>query len=454
MEEESTMFGNRILDYWDDIVRDLGTIVAIPSVCGAPDGIYPYGKEPARALDKAMELAQSYGLKVKNSDYYAIHAEYGEGDENAVVMAHLDVVPAGEGWVSDPFTLSERDGFLYGRGVLDNKGPAIIALHCLRALKDAGIHGNRKLRVVLGSGEEIGMDDMQHYFSKEQHPTMGFTPDGHYGICHCEKGLMRFEVTGAPSPIIRSFHAGTVVNAVPYKAEADILCTSEEAAQLMEAAKCGDFECSPMEGGLHILSHGRASHASAPQNGVNAASLLIELLYQIFDERLGDFYSWIHHSIGRTSDGSLYGVACSDEVSGPLTLNLGIIENSRFVVDIRYPATCNGQEIASILEKQTEEAGLNFHLISDDAPLYLPKDSPLVTLLSGAYKEITGEECSVYSMGGGTYARQMFGHGVAFGANFVGEKADAHNCNEKVRIEKMKLHAQICLEAMYRLLTA
>jgi len=156
---------------------------------------------------------------------------------------------------------------------------------------------------------------MQHYFSKEQHPTMGFTPDGHYGICHCEKGLMRFEVTGAPSPIIRSFHAGTVVNAVPYKAEADILCTSEEAAQLMEAAKCGDFECSPMEGGLHILSHGRASHASAPQNGVNAASLLIELLYQIFDERLGDFYSWIHHSIGRTSDGSLYGVACSERAA-------------------------------------------------------------------------------------------------------------------------------------------
>ena len=133
------MFGNRILDYWDDIVRDLGAIVAIPSVCGAPDGIYPYGKEPARALDKALELAQGYGLKVKNSDYYAIHAEYGEGDENAVVMAHLDVVPAGEGWVSDPFTLSERDGFLYGRGVLDNKGPAVIALHCLRALKDAGI---------------------------------------------------------------------------------------------------------------------------------------------------------------------------------------------------------------------------------------------------------------------------------------------------------------------------
>ena len=205
------IFGNKILDYWDDILRDLGTLVAIPSVCGTADGMYPYGKEPARALDTALALARSYGLETQNVDYYAGHAQYGEGDENAIVMAHLDVVPAGEGWDTDPFQMVEKDGLLFGRGVSDNKGPAVIALHCLRALKEAGIKGNRKLRVVFGSGEEIGMDDMTHYFAKEQHPTMGFTPDGRYGICHCEKGLLRFQVSGEASPIISRFEAGTVV---------------------------------------------------------------------------------------------------------------------------------------------------------------------------------------------------------------------------------------------------
>lgn len=116
-----------------------------------------------------------------------MHAELGEGEENAVVMAHLDVVPAGEGWDSDPYTMVIRDGKAFGRGVSDNKGPAIVALHCLRALKEAGVVGKRKLRVVLGSAEEIGMQDMGHYFSKEQMPTMGFTPDACYGVCHCEK---------------------------------------------------------------------------------------------------------------------------------------------------------------------------------------------------------------------------------------------------------------------------
>ena len=132
------IFGNKILDYWDDILRDLGTLVAIPSVCGTADGMYPYGKEPARALDTALALARSYGLETQNVDYYAGHAQYGEGDENAIVMAHLDVVPAGEGWDTDPFQMVEKDGLLFGRGVSDNKGPAVIALHCLRALKEAG----------------------------------------------------------------------------------------------------------------------------------------------------------------------------------------------------------------------------------------------------------------------------------------------------------------------------
>ena len=91
------MFGEKILDYWDDIMKDLGDIIAIPSVAQPQDGPYPFGKDAATAVDKAIEIAERYGIKTKNSDYYAMHAELGEGEENAVVMAHLDVVPAGEG---------------------------------------------------------------------------------------------------------------------------------------------------------------------------------------------------------------------------------------------------------------------------------------------------------------------------------------------------------------------
>lgn len=454
------MFGEKILDYWDDILEDLKAVVAIPSVAKVTPGEYPFGKDAAAAIDKAMELCAKYDLNAKNCDYYAMHAELGEGEENAVVMAHLDVVPAGEGWTGDPYVMEIRDGFAYGRGVSDNKGPAIVALHCLRALRDNGVIGRRKLRVVLGSAEEIGMEDMGHYFAKEQLPTMGFTPDASYGLCHCEKGIMRFAVRGAVGEKIKSFHAGTVVNAVPYKAEADVICCDQGFLKLTDAAKASDgkFDITRTADGAHIVSHGVASHASSPQNGVNAAARLTELLVSVWGEKCGALLTFINEKIGMSYDGSKIGVAMSDAPSGALTFNLGLvnIENGegQFDVDIRYPATKDGEEICATLKRAVTDAGLNFDLCSIEPPLYLPKDGPLVRLLSGTYEDMTGEKCEIFSMGGGTYARQMHGKGVAFGASFAGDDTNAHNCNECLDLESYKRHAQICLEAMYRMFTA
>ena len=222
-------------------------------------------------------------------------------------MAHLDVVPAGEGWDSDPYTMVIRDGKAFGRGVSDNKGPAIVALHCLRALKEAGVVGKRKLRVVLGSAEEIGMQDMGHYFSKEQMPTMGFTPDACYGVCHCEKGLFRFAVTGKVGKKIVSFKAGTVVNAVPYKAEADVLCDDDEFAKLVEAANAAEvkFDITRTENGAHIVATGKAAHASTPEIGINAAAHLARLLVNVFGADCGEFLTFMDEKVGLAYDLSL-----------------------------------------------------------------------------------------------------------------------------------------------------
>ncbi len=457
------LFGEKILDYWDDILRDLAKVVAIPSVAKPQEGEHPYGDECARVIDTVVEMAESYGLKAKNVGYHAAHAEYGEGEGNAVVMAHLDVVPAGEGWNTDPYTMVIDDNLAYGRGVSDNKGPAIVALHCLRALKDAGVKGNRKLRVIFGSAEEIGMLDMPHYFASEQHPDMGFTPDSSYGICHCEKGLLDFRVTGKnDSAVVKSFVSGTVPNAVPYKAECTLICSQEEYDQLVAAAKASEIEyqVTPTENGAQIVCQGQAAHASAPWNGVNAASHLVDLLAKVFpQEKLGAFFRLIHEKIGLNYDGAPLNVNMTDEPSGPLTFNLGLVnvdENScSLTVDIRYPATKKGADVSETIRSQVEPYGLTYELLSDAEPLYLPKESQLVTLLSGAYKDVTGEECDIFSMGGGTYARQMFGKGVAFGAGFK-DQADsrAHQANEMLDLRRFKLHAEICLEAMYRMLTA
>lgn len=456
------MFGEKILNYWDDIVADLKEMVAIPSVSINGNDEYPFGEDAAKAIDLAMELSKKYGLDAKNVDYYAMHAQYGEGDENAIVMAHLDVVPAGEGWDGEPYTMTERDGKFFGRGVGDNKGPAIVALHCLRALKDAGIEPKRKLRVVLGSSEETGMTDMPYYFSKEQHPDMGFTPDAAYGICFCEKGHYVFEANGKnDSSVIKSFKSGTVANAVPFKAEATLECTDMEFEKLIDMAEKaeGDFTITKTNTGADILSMGTAGHAAMPETAFNAASYLVKLLYDVFgSEKLGKFFSFINDKIATSFDGEPIGVKMSDD-SGELTFNLGIVssdeDSSSLKVDIRYPASKKGDELTAIIKSATDSYGLEFVLLDDTEPLYVAKDSKLIKILSSAYEDVTGKECDMFSMGGGTYARQMFNKGVAFGSSFP-ENPDggAHTANEFIQIENLKLHAQICLEAMYRMLTA
>lgn len=455
------LFGEKILDYWDDIIADLERLVAIPSVAKPTEGIHPYGEECARALDTALSLAEGYGLKTKNVGYYAGHAEYGEGEGNAVVMAHLDVVPAGEGWDTDPFKMVIKDGKAYGRGVDDDKGAAVVALHCLRAIKDAGIEGKRKLRVVFGCGEEIGMQDIPHYFEEEQLPDMGFTPDSGYGICHCEKGVINFTVSGKnDSEVIRGFSAGTVSNAVPAKASCEIVCKPEELENLREEAEKRSLtlQIERTESGARLTAEGKAGHAAFPQGGKNAISHLVKLLYDVFGaERLGKFFSFTAEKIGLSTDGSGLGIDCEDEESGALTFNLGLMsadsESCQLTVDIRYPATLSGGPISGKIRSEAESRGLEYTLLSDLVPLYLPKESKLITILSGAYRDVMGEDCNIFSMGGGTYARQMHGRGVAFGPGF-GEATHAHDKNEVLNLESLKLHAKICLEAMYRMFTS
>lgn len=458
------IFGTEILKYREAILKDLAGLVAVPSVRGEAQEGMPFGTEPARALGMVLDKAEKMGFAVKNVGNYAGHAEYGSGDEAAAVVAHVDVVPAGTGWDSDPFTLTQKGNLYFGRGTADDKGAAVVALYCLKALKDAGIRGNRRLRVIFGAGEETGMEDLKHYFEEEEMPAMGFTPDSDYGICNREKGILRLDLLagGKNEGIVKDFHAGAVYNAVPDRAEAVVSCSEQTAGALKKAAGAaeGDFAFETVPAGMRITSKGKASHAMQPQEGFNAAAALIHLLSTAFSQKeLGGFFSFLERSVGFQYDGSGIGIRQSDEESGPLTLNLGIlrIENgrARAGIDIRYPVTADGGKIFGEIKRRAEEAGLSAELLEDAKPLYLQGDSKLISILRDSYACFMGKPAELYSTGGGTYARAMKGNAVAFGPFFPDEPdRRLHNTNESIDINRFMVHAQICLEAMYRIFTA
>lgn len=449
-------FGKNILNYKDDILRDLDTLVKIRSV-SAND------KENCqKALDFVLERAEQMGFAVKNVGGFAGHIQLGNTGRLGAVVTHLDVVDAGENWTYPPFELTRKNGRIYGRGVADDKGAAIVSLYCLKALKDFGVEGENTLRAIFGTSEEIGMEDLEHYFESEQRPDISFTPDSSYGICRSEKGILQLEIYSErhDGTVLTEFCAGNAINAVPDSAYALFDCSENDDHQLLRFAdaKEGDFEFKYTIDGEMIISRGKAAHACEPQKGFNAASALVSLLCAQFGpSELGSVCGFINSKISTETDGRSLEIKMSDDVSGELTVNLGrvrISENGASAeLDIRYPATVNGSTVAWRVRREAEKEGLKMRVINHNHPLNISDDSRIMKLLSHAYGEIVGNPPRLYSTGGGTYARRLGENSAAFGPVFEDDDCRMHNCDESLDEEKFFLHAQICLQAMYEMYT-
>ena len=459
-------FGQTIREYETEILDYLAELIAIPSVSHPDQPLpgKPFGEESARALESILSKGAELGFSVKNVGNYAGHVSYdcGEGDY-AAVLSHVDVVPVGSGWETDPFTLTEKDGLLYGRGVLDDKGSAVISLFCLKALKDHGVVGNRSIRCIFGAGEEVGMCDLEHYFAEEPLPSLSFTPDGEYGICNREKGILHFTLeTEQDFGVIHSFTGGYVANAVPDTAQAVVDCTQEQCERLQQAAESSgeDYTLTydAQLGRATVTVNGRAAHGSKPEDGHNAIMVLLMLLSRVFvPEQLGKLPSFLAAYIKMETDGTSLSIAQSDAYSGSVTLNVGVLSieegAAKATIDIRYPVTASGEAIIETICQQAKEHGVFYQTMENLAPLYAEAESPLVTVLSEAYESVTGEKATLYATGGGSYARCIPGHCVAFGPLFPGEpNRRLHESGEHMDKELFFRHAEICLEAMYRMI--
>ncbi len=450
------LFGDNILKYKDELLRDLNMLLSLESVDGTQRG------ECVKAMEFMLKRAADFGLHGERTGEKCAHITLGEGGKDCAVLSHLDVVPAGNNWSVNPYALTERGGRLYGRGIIDDKGASMVNLYCLRALKEAGVKGNNRLRVIYGIAEETGMTDMDEYFSKQPLPDMAFTPDSDYGICRAEKGILHLEISTQTNEakVLSQFHSGKAINAVPDIAYVMLDSSGYDEQTLMRLADAsdGDFEFNYTIDGLMIISRGKAAHACEPEKGKNAAALLIDLISHAYDvEDIGSLCSFIDYAINNETNGRSLGIKMSDDVSGALTVNLGIVnieDNTAGArLDIRYPVTVSGNYVLRKLRTVAERSGISVKLIHHEPPLYVEDDSDLIKILSSAYESVTGEKPGLYSTGGGTYARKLKGRGVAFGPAFKDDIVNMHNADESVDREKFFLHAQICLEAMYRLFT-
>lgn len=435
-----------------EYIKDLGALIAVPSVGAEAEGEYVFGKESAAALEKAIEIGDSYGFKTKNHEYYCASIAYGEKEEEMGIVAHLDVVPAGDGWSYEPYKLTVDNGLLIGRGTEDDKGPAVAGLYALRFFKDHRIELPFTLRLILGGNEERGMNDLPYYAKNYKVPFFSFTPDSSFPVCVGEKGSLKLYVTVCEgSELFESFSGGTVVNAVAGRAKA--VLKGLYASKLSEKDGIKVVET---DGKTEVEAVGKTAHAAMPEAGLNAIGLLSGYLLTELDGELNDSDRNALEFLSKATSeylGKTLGIDGADEESGYLTCVGGVIKTEGDKItqtfDIRYPITFNGEELLDKAEATVVSLGFPCERGRNSKPYYFSPEKPEIKALVAAYEAVMDEACVPYTMGGGTYARS-FPNTVAFGATIekyrglLGEgRGAAHDRDEYLSIAEFENSVKI-----------
>lgn len=185
----------------ESMIQDILDLVRVDSVERDAEPGAPFGPGVKEALQKALELGVRMGFGTVNLNNHIGYVEYGKGDDYVCAIGHVDVVPPGDGWKQPPFAGHREDGVLYGRGVLDNKGPILACLYGLYALKELGYEPKHQIRIIFGCDEESGFEDLDYYLAKEKPPLYGFTPDCKFPVVYAERGraVVRIEAKEMPA---------------------------------------------------------------------------------------------------------------------------------------------------------------------------------------------------------------------------------------------------------------
>ncbi len=473
MKEDREDFQQWIAVHEDEMLRDLAELVTIPGISVPQDAGQcvpgaPFGASCRKALELYLSMAQRDGMSFRDLSGYCGEVSVGPTAPAAVlgIWNHLDVVPAGEGWETPPFRLTQKGKWLLGRGVQDNKGPLTAVYYVLRYLHEKDLLRNIKVRQLAGCDEERGMEDVSWFRAHEPMPDLSFVADCSFPVCCGEKGKLslvlksRYKMTG-----LKALQAGETPNSIPAYAEA-ILPSGEK-----------------------IEGKGISGHAAFPAGTVNAVFALTGRLLEMdtavkkqscvtkrqdngnmtdentnvpgvrFSEKERAMLVFLHR-LSADGYGEGAGLGMQDEPSGRLTCNLGQLRlQNQFLrcsLDIRYPVTADRQQV---LERLRKAEGMElFEIVCErnTEPYYREPSSPFVRILQTAYQKETGLDRQPYVMGGGTYAAKLscaVGFGTGFDRDFseLGLRPGDGNChaaNEAERIDNLEKAMMIYLEAI------
>ncbi|MDF2882337.1 MAG: dipeptidase [Clostridiaceae bacterium] len=434
----------------DEIIEQTQKLIRVKSVQGQEKPGMPYGEGINDALLTTLQLGEKLGFRSRNLNGYMGYIEWGEGEEIVGILAHLDVVPEGDNWDYEPYEGKVENGKLYGRGTLDDKGPAIASLYGMYALKQTGFKPNKRIRLLLGTNEESGCHEVEYYLKHDESPTIGFTPDGYFPVIFAEKGITFFNIVKnfkeKENNNLVYMKGGNRPNMVPDYCEVGLKNVDKEVLMRKTDAFAQRSSVNLTyvinEDMLVIKSKGISAHGSTPQYGKNAIMQLINFLnsVEVCTGEVGEAIKFLAAKIGMETNGESIEAYMHDDVSGDLTFNVGTIEMNEDMisigVNVRYPVTLSLEGFMDPLKANVNEAGFSIEGLMHQPALYYPKDHKLIKILSKVYEKHTGQPGDPIAIGGGTYAKEM-PNIVAFGPIFPGKPDLDHQANEYIEVDDL-----------------
>ena len=435
------------------LFADMKTLIDIDSVETAPEPGAPYGAGVRRALDAALDITARMGLNTHNCEGHMGYAELpGISEKQIATIAHLDVVPAGNGWNSNPFDMVEKDGWVIGRGVIDDKGPLVLTFYLAKFFKEYCEETKTQLpytlRILMGCSEETGMEDIEYYLQHYPMPAFCFTPDAEFPVGYGEKGGFSGEFRSAKlTGNLVDFQGGVARNVIPDRAFALV---KADASTLPSAER---IQITEENGCAKITGLGIGGHASLPAGTINAIGLVVNYLleHSLCSPQEEQFLKMLQ-TLHSCTDGSSFGIACRDEVFDPLTCIGGTISFQDGVlsqsIDTRYPTAITAPELTEKCQALAALGGGTFTVSSAHDAFYISPDSPAIQILVDTYNEVTGFSKKPFTMGGGTYARH-FANAVSFGPeensleipDFVGPMHGANEgANKAFLLQALKIY--------------
>ncbi|MBV9496741.1 MAG: Sapep family Mn(2+)-dependent dipeptidase [Acidobacteria bacterium] len=428
-----------------------------------------------------MKTAKELGFTTTDSGPIT-EIELAASKKNAPVLGlviHGDVQPVDvEAWTFPPFNGIVANGYVYGRGSADDKGPLIQALLAMKALKESGVTRTHTIRLLVGSQEESDAQEIPEYLKTHKAPDYSLVLDSGFPVIVGEKawdGL--FITTTLDARVGKDFPytatditAGLAPSIVPDRAE--VLLQWKDGSQPNWAPLLEQLDAFKLPAGtrlvrvpnanqLRIVVYGKSAHAGVNiDGGRNALVALAKLMEgKVPAGGVDDLLSFARLA-GQDLYGTGLGITDTDPIWGKYTVNVATVKSDKddpkkrvLSINLRRIPPRTAPQSQAYLEKFVADynartgAAFVFGGYFGDEPLGFDVNSKMVKRLLASYERATGVREKPAISGGGTYAKRL-PNSIAFGMWFPDKPYPGHDVDEKNPIADLQKGEKVLIEAL------